>query len=75
MPPMTIKEIKDAIEQTERDLRRAERAYFLSMEEWANSDGLAEQEAMEECVHQLRWLEEELKYATGERSIEDDIPW
>lgn len=68
-------EIRADIEQAKRDLSRAEKDYALSMQEWANSDGLAEIEWIESINSDLRILENELKYATGELDIADDIPW
>lgn len=71
--PMTIEEIEAAIKEAKQDLRDAERGYRLSFEPWANSSGMAEAEEIEMCESRLRWLERDLKIATGE--IEDDNPF
>lgn len=72
-PAWMIARIKWELEEAKQELRDAEQGYFYSMEDWANSSGMAEIAAIEDTEARLRWLERDLKIATGE--IEDDIPW
>ncbi len=72
-PAWVIARIKWELEEAKQELRSAEQGYFLSMEPWANSSGMAEIEAIEDSEAKIRWLERELKVATGE--IEDDCPF
>lgn len=66
-------ELRLEIAKAKRDLRNVERGFFLSGEEWANSDGQAEAEEIKEIESRIAWLEHDLKIATGE--IEDDNPF
>ena len=68
-----ITDLQRQIRDAKRDLRNAERGFFLSGEPWANSDGRDESDEVDACEARLKMLQRELKIATGE--IEDDIPF